>query len=248
MDKNDDTSVQIFNISLFGGTQAELLSKITNWLDSKKEKKWIATVNPEFIMKAGEDRHFFDILQKTDLNVVDGKGLAWAIKVKRHRKVEVIPGSDLMAELCRIAAERGYSVYFLGGWEDRARQTAWFLKRKYPGLKIAGYYAGQCRGNDQIIRDKIGNKYIDILFVAYGMKTQEEWIERNLRWLKVGLVIGVGRSFDYYSGALKRAPKVWRQLGLEWLYSLIQEPKRWRRQLVLPKFALKVLFPASDQD
>ena len=85
------------------------------------------------------------------------------------------------------------------------------------------------------------------MFVAYGMKAQEEWIERNLRNLNVGIVMGVGRSFDYYSGDLKRASKVLRKLGLEWLFSLVMEPKRLKRQLELPKFVLKVLFQAPNQ-
>jgi N-acetylglucosaminyldiphosphoundecaprenol N-acetyl-beta-D-mannosaminyltransferase len=80
------------------------------------------------------------------------------------------------------------------------------------------------------------------------MRTQEEWIERNLRNLNVGVVMGVGRSFDYYSGDLKRAPKLWQKIGFEWLFSLILEPKRWRRQFELPKFVLKVLFQAPNRD
>jgi len=81
----------------------------------------------------------------------------------------------------------------------------------------------------------------DILLVAYGMKKQEFWIADNLGKMDVGLVMGVGRSFDYYSGELKRAPKWVRKMGMEWLYSLIKEPKRIKRQLALPKFIWKVL-------
>jgi len=79
------------------------------------------------------------------------------------------------------------------------------------------------------------------LFVAYGMRKQEEWIEANWDKLKARVVVGVGRSFDYYSGDLKRAPSFVRKMGLEWLYSLIKEPKRWKRQLALPKFIWMVM-------
>ena len=85
------------------------------------------------------------------------------------------------------------------------------------------------------------NTKADYLFVARAMKKQEEWIEANFDKLKVGLVMGVGRSFDYYSGELPRAPMWVRKMGLEWLFSLVVEPKRWRRQLELPKFVGKVL-------
>jgi N-acetylglucosaminyldiphosphoundecaprenol N-acetyl-beta-D-mannosaminyltransferase len=77
--------------------------------------------------------------------------------------------------------------------------------------------------------------------VAYGMKKQEDWIDENLAKLSAKVVIGVGRSFDYYSGALKRAPLGVRKMGFEWLYSLIKEPKRWKRQLALPKFMWMVM-------
>jgi len=94
--------------------------------------------------------------------------------------------------------------------------------------------------NSEVV-EKINSFKPDILLVAYGMKKQEFWINDNLDKLEVGLVMGVGRSFDYYSGELKRAPNWVRNMGMEWLYSLIKEPKRIKRQLVLPKFWWKVI-------
>ena len=246
MEKKGVNTVKMFNIDFFGGDKDGLLRIIQSWLGSKNKNKWIATVNPEFVMLASKDRHFLNILKKTDINVVDGRGLAWAIGKRLKKWVEVIPGSDFMDDLCKIAEDNEYSVYFLGGWNNRAKKSAMFFKKKYPKLKIAGYYSGKSVGQDDKILEKIGRKRVDILFVAYGMKAQEEWIERNLRNLNVGIVMGVGRSFDYYSGDLKRASKVLRKLGLEWLFSLVMEPKRLKRQLELPKFVLKVLFQARD--
>jgi len=94
--------------------------------------------------------------------------------------------------------------------------------------------------NSEVLK-KINGFKPDILLVAYGMKKQEFWINENLDKLDVGLVMGVGRSFDYYSGELKRASLWVRRMGMEWLYSLIKEPKRLKRQLVLPRFVWKVL-------
>jgi len=248
MNKNDVSDWEMFGLRFFGGGKKRLLEMVSAWLDSKNEKKWIATVNPEFVMKTAKDREFFNILQKTDINVVDGIGIAWAAKYRLGRKVEVISGSDLIIDLCALAEKNKYSVYFLGGWGERSEMTAKNLQKKFPKLKVVGYYAGKSVGEDERIKKALGTKRIDILFVAYGMKTQEEWIARNIKKLNVGLAIGVGRSFDYYSGVLKRAPNNWRKLHLEWLYSLIQEPKRWRRQLELPKFVLRVLFPIRGRD
>lgn len=248
MIKNTDRSWKMFDISFFGGGLSQLLNIVESWLDSKNDKKWIATVNPEFVMKACKDRKFFQILQKTDLNVVDGFGIAWAAKITQGIKVDVVPGSDLIVDLCSLAEKKGYSVYFLGGWGERSKKTAEYFKNRFPKLKIVGYYGGKSEGEDEKIISMIGKERIDILFVAYGMQKQEEWINRNKDKLNIGLAIGLGRTFDYYSGYLKRAPQIWRKMKLEWLYSLIREPKRWRRQLVLPIFALKVLFQGRDSN
>ena len=106
-------------------------------------------------------------------------------------------------------------------------------------IVISDLIMGEINGLE--VLKQINNFKPDILLVAYGMKKQEFWINDNLEKLDVGLVMGVGRSFDYYSGDLKRAPEGLRKMGMEWFYSLVKEPKRFKRQLVLPKFIWKVL-------
>lgn len=264
-------------IRFFDNNKGRLLKVLRERL-KKKEFSWIATVNPEFVMESEKNKNFKEILKKTDFNVIDGIGLIWAkmvenekLKMKRIFKGlevginvvqgkhanKVITGADLVDDLCKMAEKVGYRVYFLGGWQNRAEQSAKYFLKKYPKLRVAGFYAGM-RSNEEenvskemiIDRDRdilrcLGGVEIDILFVAYAMKKQEEWIWRNLEELKkmkVRLVMGVGRSMDYYSGELKRAPSWVRRMGFEWLYSLIKEPKRWKRQLELPKFVWKIIF------
>ncbi|MDP4009562.1 MAG: WecB/TagA/CpsF family glycosyltransferase [Candidatus Shapirobacteria bacterium] len=259
----DGNHWELWGVPIFGSGRHAVLKVVERWLGASSLKlrkpKWLATVNPEFMMITAKDSRFFNILQKTDLNVMDGIGLVWAREIQKKnlmlRKIifgfqvgmeilkgkykdELASGSDLMKDLCELAAKKDYKVYFLGGWENRAERTAKYFKNKYPKLNVVGAESG---GNLNPLSPKLRRAKPDILFVAYGMKRQEEWIEKNLRELSIGLVMGVGRSFDYYSGELKRAPKLWRRMGFEWLYSLIREPKRWRRQLELPKFVWKVL-------
>lgn len=255
---------EIWGIPIFSSGYGQVLEIIEEWLNNKQEKKWVATVNPEFVMKAREDKEFMAMLrEKTALNVIDGVGLLWAMKIKKkknrireglkvgleiirgkHRQ-QIASGSDLMEGLCQRAAKKGWTVFFLGGWGDRAERTARYFLSRYPLLRIKGTYSGMATGEDKKILEQIGKERVDILFVAYGMKRQEEWIDRNLKKLKVGMVMGVGRSFDYYSGDLKRAPMMLRKMGLEWLYSLVKEPKRWRRQMELPKFVARILLDSG---
>lgn len=248
---------QIFDIPLFGRGMDEVLNITEAWIDSEAKSKWIATVNPEFIMKAVKDDEFRGLLRETDLNVVDGVGLVWAkeiegklfkrwvkglkvggeILIGKHRE-SLVSGSDLIPSLCQLASVKGYKVFFLGGFGDRAKRTMEYFKK---GKIKADYCSGEPEFSNQEVLAKINKFEPDILFVAYGMKKQEEWIRNNRNKAKFGVAIGVGRSFDYYSGDLKRAPLMWRRMGMEWLYSLIKEPKRWKRQLVLPQFVWRVL-------
>lgn len=264
---------KIFNISLFGRGMSEVLKMVECWIKSEAKGKWIATVNPEFVMKATENDDFRSLLKETDLNVVDGVGLLWAREVEnRFRKYDLrfmnktlkmltglkvggeivagkhrqglVSGADLMPELCKLASEKGYKVFFLGGFGDRAKRTAEYFEQRFKknDLRFKNSYSpGEPEiANSEVIK-KINSFKPDILFVAYGMKKQEEWIKSNRNKADFGVAIGVGRCFDYYSGDLRRAPKLIRKMGMEWLYSLIKEPKRLKRQLVLPKFIWKVL-------
>jgi len=253
---------EMFNISLFGRGMGEVLKIIDGWITSKAKKRWIATVNPEFVMKSTTDVNFKNLLKKTDLNVVDGIGLIWAKKIegknfieklgsgfrtgvkvlKGEYKRELITGVELMSELCELAAKKKYKVFFLGGFGDRAERTAKYFKSKFPISNFQSNWSeGEPNINNEEVIKQINKFKPDILFVAYGMKKQEEWIDKNRDKADFGVAVGVGRSFDYYSGDLKRAPELWRKMGMEWFYSLIKEPKRIKRQIVLPKFIWKVL-------
>ncbi|MDD4027143.1 MAG: WecB/TagA/CpsF family glycosyltransferase [Candidatus Shapirobacteria bacterium] len=251
---------KIFNISLFGRGMYEVLRIVENWIDSEAKNKWIATVNPEFVMKALKDDDFKTILKETDLNVVDGIGLIWAREVMKKNnwfkvgveilqgkhKENLVSGADLMPELCKLASKKDYKVFFLGGFGDRAERTAKYFRSQFSDFKSqtdfrCQFSSGEPEFNNKEVLDKINKFKPDILFVAYGMKKQEEWIKNNRYKADFGVAIGVGRSFDYYSGDLKRASKFFKKTGTEWFYSLIKEPKRIKRQVVLPKFIWKVL-------
>lgn len=236
----------------------------------RAEPLWIATVNPEFIIAAEKDKRFKEVLQEKTVNVPDGIGLVWARKVTQMSKLkdqnqnpkcksvrrwlvglrvgaeilmgkhreELVTGADLMTVMCGLSKK--LKVFFLGGWGDRAERTAAYFRKK-TGVETA-WSPGEPEVKNEEVIDKINNFGPDILLVAYGMKRQEEWIDKHFDKLNTKVVMGVGRSFDYYSGELKRAPEWVRKMGLEWLYSLYREPKRWKRQLELPRFIGKVIW------
>jgi len=252
---------KMFDIPLFSRDKIEVLNLLEKELDLGTKKYWVATVNPEFIMATEKYPFFGGILKKTSLNVIDGVGLIWARELNRSQGNKLIngfkigikvlrgeyrdklaSGSDLMGDLARMARDKGWKMFLLGGFENRAELSARKLISKF-GLKEKqiSWSEGEPSVNNKVVVEQINKFKPDILLVAYGMKKQEEWIDANLKDLDVGLIMGVGRSFDYYSGHLKRAPEKWRKLGLEWLYSLIKEPRRIKRQLALPKFIHLVL-------
>ncbi len=176
----------------------------------------------------------------------------------QQQKLTLIPqqlrGADLTEKLMAQAASKKWRVFLLGAAPGIAAQTAKIWQKKYPGLKIVGTLAGDPQPEkDLIMRQKIKAqaKTIDLLLVAYGHPKQEKWIYRNLKHLPVKVAIGVGGTFDFVSGKQKRAPQSWQKHGLEWLWRLIHQPWRWRRQKDLLIFLLLIFrekwFPPQNR-
>jgi N-acetylglucosaminyldiphosphoundecaprenol N-acetyl-beta-D-mannosaminyltransferase len=171
-------------------------------------------------------------------------------KDKKNTQLKHLSGVDLMIELCQLAAAKKWRVFLLGGKDNAAKLAAFKLKTKSqnskPNLNIS-FFAGSSNIENetaaeraQVIR-RINKFRPHLLFVAYGAPMQEKWIAANLSQLKINVAMGVGGAFDYLAGRVQRAPQWLRSAGLEWLWRLIQEPWRWKRQLRLGKFTLLVL-------
>lgn len=217
-------------------SKPEVLQKVSEFLHYSKSSK-IFTPNPEMLVDARHDEYFTQVLNSGDLNVCDGFGLSLVSKMPRYS------GVDLMQDICVLAEKQAKSVYLLGsGNEEVIKKTVEVLKKNYPELKVVGFHSGHLittslnhhitcdtNENDEILHNIIMSAP-DILFVAFGHGKQEKWIYENLPHLpSVKIAMGVGGAFDFISGKVTRAPLFLRQIGLEWLYRLIQEPKRIRR-------------------
>lgn len=156
-------------------------------------------------------------------------------KYFKHPIPERIAGSDFIWKIAQFATDNKYKIYLLGGKETIAEKTALKLQTDIYGLKIAGVNSSDPDKTDKII-ESIVKSNADILFVAYGVPKQEKWLRENLKKTGVKLGIGVGGSFDFIAGSQKRAPTWMQRTGLEWLFRLITEPMRFKRQLALPYF------------
>lgn len=202
----------------------------------------VATVNPEFIMRARSDAAFRAVLDSASLCLPDGWGVTWAARRQGHPLPGRVPGIDLIPPLAARAARLGWRLFLLGAAPGVAEAAAERLRAGFPGLVITGCHAGEAgpEGDEESLR-LIAAAGADIVLVAYGAPRQELWIARNLARLPAGVGIGVGGAFDFLSGRVRRAPGWMRRLGLEWLFRLAVQPWRARRMAILPRFAFEVL-------
>jgi N-acetylglucosaminyldiphosphoundecaprenol N-acetyl-beta-D-mannosaminyltransferase len=203
----------------------------------------VATVNPEFVMRARQDAEFRALLNAADLATPDGMGIILAARVLGRPLRGRTTGVGLTEALAALAARQGYRLFLLGAAPGVAAEAGRIWAARYPGLQIAGAYPGSPAEDErEEIAARIAAGAADLLFVAFGAPAQDLWIARNRAALPtVRLAMGVGGVFDYVTGRAPLAPPLVRRVGLEWLYRLYRQPWRWRRQLALPIFALAVL-------
>jgi len=237
-------SISLLNVRIDDVTTGEVMAQVEQWM-AQPGVRQIATVNPEFIMRAQRDAAFAAALRQTDLNVPDGIGVLLAARRLGQPLRERVAGVDLMLALCARAAQQGWPVYLLGAQEGVAEQAALKLQQRYAGLKIAGTYAGSPNLPErEAIVARVRQAQPRLLFVAYGAPAQDVWLAENLPLIRANgplVGMGVGGSFDFVVGTQQRAPLGVQRMGLEWLYRLLREPRRWRRQLALPQFAALVM-------
>lgn len=206
----------------------------------RAERTFVITANPEFVMLARRDAELRRIVRDADLVVADGTGVVVAARLLGDPLARV-PGRHLVATLVPELARRGARCFLLGAAPGVAERAAAELRRRAPALVVAGCYAGSADDDADTV-PRVRDARPDVLLVAYGMPRQERWLERNLRSLPtVRLAIGVGGVFDQLAGVQRVPPALVHRLGLEWLWRLLREPSRWRRQRVLPLFAVLVL-------
>jgi N-acetylglucosaminyldiphosphoundecaprenol N-acetyl-beta-D-mannosaminyltransferase len=238
-----------------------ILEYVIEQLHKGKKKLFLVTPNPEILVYAQKHLSYKDKLNAADLALPDGVGILLASRLLGLGIAERTTGVDFIEKLCEMSREKPVSMGFLGGRHGVAERTAECLKEKYPWIEVVfageempahvtGPVSSSSRPTSSVTSFPAGARRepsapatrfsslpeMDILFVAYGFPKQEEWIYENLEKLSVKAAMGVGGAFDYISGQVPRAPKGMRAVGLEWLFRLIVQPWRLRRQVALLKF------------
>lgn len=214
-----------------------------------------ATPNPEMLLEAQKNELFKKILQNSALNIPDGIGIIFASRWLKKPLKERVTGVDFMKKIIQKTGDPASPLYrkkifLLGGAEGIAEKTAEKLIQYFPHTQIIGTHSGTPKiEHEKEIIKKINNSEAEVLFVAYGAPAQELWIARNLKKMpKIKIAMGVGGTFDFIAAVKKRAPEWMQKIGLEWLYRLMQEPRRIKRIYnAVIKFPIKIVLGSSNQ-
>lgn len=208
----------------------EAIQAIEDMIASEK-KSYIVAINVDVVMKIENDSYLKEITDKADMVLVDGKPLEWIAKWHKRPIKAKISGSDLVPILCERAAEKGYSIFIIGGKEGIAEKAKQNLERDLPGIRIVGTYAppfGFEKDKVELkkINEMISNTHPEILITCFGCPKQEKWIYENYQKYDAKVSVCAGATVDFLAGNVNRAPKWMSDHGLEWFYRFLQEPKR----------------------
>jgi len=235
--------IQILGVKFHNLTMPEAVDLVT--IACRRRSMWtVFFINADCMNIACKDEKYYRILQQADALFPDGIGIHLASRLLTTSLKENTNGTDFFPRLCRQATENGLSLFLLGAAPGIAEAAAKNMTALFPNLKIVGTQHGYfTREEETGVIGRINESGADILLVAMGAPRQEKWIASNRSRITSSVVMGVGGLFDFYSGKIPRAPIWMRELGLEWVYRLIQEPKRlWKRYVVgNPLFLYRVL-------
>ena len=215
------------------------MDRAVSWIATRppgRDPAMLAFVNPDCLNQAFKVKEYRAALESCDVVLPDGIGIHYACRLLGTVLAANVNGTDLFPRLCDALQEAGQSLFLLGARPGVTDALVESMTRRWPQLRVAGHRHGFfARGGDeeQAVIDEVNASGAAVLLVAFGVPFQELWIDRHRAELKVRLAMGVGGLFDFYSGRVPRAPQWLRELGLEWTWRLLQEPRRmWRRYVI----------------
>ncbi|HWP83578.1 MAG TPA: WecB/TagA/CpsF family glycosyltransferase, partial [Terriglobia bacterium] len=216
----------------------DAIDEMERWIRERDGSHYIAVTGMHGVTEAQRDFGFRAVLNAADLVVPDGMPLVWLGRLRGYPLERRVYGPELMLAFCQQTAHKGYRHFFYGGAPGVADALARSLAKRFPGLVVAGTYSPPFRpltaAEDAEVSEYIQRAKPDVLWVGLSTPKQERWMHEHRPRLRVPVMVGVGAAFDIHTGRLRQAPRWMRERGLEWLFRLLQEPRRlWRRYLVL---------------
>ena len=232
-------SVELLGYSIDDYSFEEAVLKAKELIDGDKVSQ-VITINPEMFQTADNDSYFANIVREAEMVIPDGVGIKIGLKLT-GKNVARIPGIDFAKKLLKEAALSNIPIAIIGSKEEVITKAIENLQNEISGLNIVYYHNGYF-DNDEEIYSELRNHSPKLILIAMGSPRQEKFIYEAKKKLNPALMVGIGGSLDVWSGYVKRAPKIYQVLGLEWLYRTITQPSRFKRIFpTLPLFLIRVL-------
>ncbi len=231
----EQEKVDIMGVSFDNLTLQGAVTRAVSLLDHPEKKGYVVTPNSEIVYMCQKEPDLLNVLNHAFLVLPDGIGVVHAGKILKRPLKGKVAGIDFASRLMEQLAKRNESLFLLGAKPGVAALAAERLQQQYPGLIISGVHDGYFKEDASVVKE-INQSGAKVLFVCLGAPKQEYWMQNHMDELNVQLMAGLGGSLDVFAGQVKRAPDLWVKLGLEWLYRLIREPKRFGRMCKLPLF------------
>ena len=245
LDVGDLPRVNILGVGISAINHEHAVREIERWIASG-EKQYVNVCNVHTVMECQKDARLRRVVNNAGLSTPDGMPLVWLSVWHGHRNAGRVYGPDLMLALCERSQTTGHRHFFYGGAPGVADRLARRLQARYPGLIVAGTYTPPFRPvdaeEDRAVLDAIDAAAPDIVWVGLGTPKQDYWVSRHRAVLSAPVLIAIGAAFDFHAGLLRQAPRWMQRRGLEWLFRLVQEPRRlaFRYLVYNPLFVLKV--------
>jgi N-acetylglucosaminyldiphosphoundecaprenol N-acetyl-beta-D-mannosaminyltransferase len=225
--------VNLMGITIDNLTMDAAIQTVLGWLNNEDSKQ-ICFVNADCVNIAVKNKAYLGVLRNADLCLADGIGVKLAGKVLSQHIAQNLCGTDMFPLICERISNKDVKLFLLGARLEAVEGAVRWISAHYPNVKVCGYYHGYFQPDEESeIIQLIKESRADLLLVALGVPKQDMWIHEHLNETGVRVAMGVGGLFDFYSGRIPRAPLWMREIGMEWLYRLIQEPRRlWKRYLI----------------
>jgi N-acetylglucosaminyldiphosphoundecaprenol N-acetyl-beta-D-mannosaminyltransferase len=216
----------LFGYPVLAATPDEAVDLCEDAIRSRRRVQ-VGVLNAAKIVNATREPQLKEALLSCDAIFADGQAVVWASRILSRSLPERVAGIDLFQNLLTLADSKGYSVYLLGATGEVLDDVVRAVRRDYPRVRIAGSRDGYFTADEAPdVATDIGASGADMLFVAITSPKKETFIAAHGKTMNVPVIHGVGGSFDILAGKVERAPRVWQNLGMEWAFRVVQEPRR----------------------